>query len=55
MNRDIYDRNTRKSYEEKLEGWEREDRWEELRERKAEWEAECRYDNEMIRGMEGEG
>lgn len=55
MNRDIYDRNTRKSYEDKIEGWERESRLEELRERKAEWEADCRSDEELIRRMGGEG
>lgn len=45
----LYDRHAKMSYEEKQEMWARESYMEEQRDLKAEWESECRRDEEMIR------
>lgn len=48
FDRSTYDRHSKMSYEEKREMWAAESYLEELRELQAEWEAECRRDEELI-------
>lgn len=49
LDREIYDRHARMSWEEKEEMWDRQERAQRLWEEKQEWLAECRRDEELIR------